>query len=281
MSNPAIQPLPQLMVAPNGARRTKADHPAIPITLEEIVADARACHEAGADGLHLHLRDARGGHILDIGLYREALKELNQQIPGLTVQITTEAVGQYSPAEQRAIALNTGARLVSMSIRENAGDASWNDEIALEAAHFYRLCAEQGIAIQHILYDPSDFELLHRVLPSSLFQSPDLQLLFVLGKYDHHPEHADDGVYAKQYNSTPAMMAPYIYQIAQFDITPDWMACAFGPGETKSLEAAKKHGGKLRVGFENSIWNADGSVAESNAGRVQAIAKQHQPNTSA
>ena len=273
MTKPNIQPLPNLMVAPNGARRTKADHPAIPITLEEIVADAKACHEAGADGLHLHLRDEEGHHILDAGLYREALEELNQQIPGMAVQITTEAVGLYSPLVQRQIALESACKLVSMSIRENAADASWDENIGTEAAKFYRECVDQGIAIQHILYDASDFELLHRVLPSTLFQTPDLQLLFVLGKYDHMTE-ARDGVYAKQYNSQPAMMAPFIYKLAHFDITPDWMACAFGPGETKALEAAKKHGGKLRVGFENSIWNADGSVAGSNSQKIMTYTTQ-------
>ena len=35
--------LPSLMVAPNGARRSKSDHPALPVTLPEIVATARAC----------------------------------------------------------------------------------------------------------------------------------------------------------------------------------------------------------------------------------------------
>ncbi|MEC7495261.1 MAG: 3-keto-5-aminohexanoate cleavage protein, partial [Pseudomonadota bacterium] len=34
--------LPRLMVAPNGARRTKADHPAIPVTIQETVETALA-----------------------------------------------------------------------------------------------------------------------------------------------------------------------------------------------------------------------------------------------
>lgn len=33
-----MSPLPRLMVAPNGARLTKADHPQLPITIPEIVA---------------------------------------------------------------------------------------------------------------------------------------------------------------------------------------------------------------------------------------------------
>ena len=52
-------PLPRLMVAPNGARRGKGDHPALPITDAEMIATARACHTAGADGIHLHIAARR------------------------------------------------------------------------------------------------------------------------------------------------------------------------------------------------------------------------------
>ena len=45
------------MVAPNGARRTIADHPAIPITIEQIVTTAASCYEAGAGAMHFVVRD--------------------------------------------------------------------------------------------------------------------------------------------------------------------------------------------------------------------------------
>ena len=43
--------LPRIMVAPNGARRTKADHPRLPISAEEIATTAAACFAAGAGGI--------------------------------------------------------------------------------------------------------------------------------------------------------------------------------------------------------------------------------------
>ena len=61
--------LPKLMVAPNGARRTKQDHPAIPVTLEQTVETAKKCYQAGAEAIHFHLRDDKQQHILDAGLY--------------------------------------------------------------------------------------------------------------------------------------------------------------------------------------------------------------------
>ncbi|MEM8916119.1 MAG: 3-keto-5-aminohexanoate cleavage protein, partial [Pseudomonadota bacterium] len=117
-----MPPLPTLMVAPNGARRTKADHPALPVTIPEIVATAKACFEAGADGLHAHVRDGDQRHVLDAGLYRELLSELSAQVPDLAVQITTEAVGQYSPPEQRAVVREVMPKAVSVALSEMLSD---------------------------------------------------------------------------------------------------------------------------------------------------------------
>ena len=157
--------LPSLMVAPNGARLGKADHPDIPITLEEIVTTAIACRGAGADGLHLHLRDRAGKHILDAGLYREALAELTGVDPGLAVQITTEAVGVYSSDHQRDIALNSGAKLVSTSIRELMSDTD-----AATADRFFEACRAAEIHLQFILYDLADLELLKTIMPEPYFR---------------------------------------------------------------------------------------------------------------
>ena len=61
--------LPRLMVAPNGARKIKKDHPAVPLTISETVATAKSCYEAGAGAIHLHVRDKEGQHVLDAGLH--------------------------------------------------------------------------------------------------------------------------------------------------------------------------------------------------------------------
>lgn len=246
--------LPRVMVAPNGARRTKADHPALPMTLPEIVETARACQQAGADGLHLHLRNAEGRHILDAGLYREALAELRSAVPDMALQITTEAVGLYDAAHQREVALTSNASLVSASIREMTTDTP-----DTTARAFYEDCAARDIAIQHILYDPQEFDLLARILPPDLLQTPDLQLIFVLGRYSEGQQ------------SDPADLHPFLSQLETRALSPDWAVCAFGSSETTCLVEAHEHGGKLRVGFENSLWHSDGSLARDNAERVERV----------
>ena len=64
------------MVAPNGARPMKKDHPKVPITISEIVETGKECFKAGANAIHFHMRDKKGQHVLDSGLCNEALKEL-------------------------------------------------------------------------------------------------------------------------------------------------------------------------------------------------------------
>lgn len=244
--------LPSLMVAPNGATKSKRDHPALPLTLAEVTTTARACVAAGADGLHLHLRDIEGGHLLDSGAYREALEHLATELPGLPVQITTEAGGRYDPGHQKYVALHSGATLVSAAYREITRDEG--------APSFYAYAAERGIAVQHILYDVADAEGLARTLPDPLLRDPALQLIFVLGRYV-------DGQVSK-----PAMLKPFLDWMKREGLEPDWMLCAFGQGETDCLRAAHKAGGKCRVGFENSLVNMDGTVAQDNAERVAEVA---------
>ncbi|SEO97867.1 Uncharacterized conserved protein, DUF849 family [Salinihabitans flavidus] len=249
-----MRALPRLMVAPNGARRGKADHPALPITLPETTATARACFDAGADGLHLHLRDDEGRHLLDTGRYAEALAELARTVPGMAVQITTETAGRYAPPHQRRVALDSGADMVSVSIRE----ITEGQDRATTAA-FFEDCAAAGIAVQHILYDRGDIALLCDMLPEALLRAPNLQVIHVLGRHANRQE------------SDPADLDPFLTEMARRGLAPDWAACAFGRAETACLVSAHERGGKCRVGFENSLWHADGSLARDNADRVTAL----------
>jgi 3-keto-5-aminohexanoate cleavage enzyme len=250
-----FQRLPAIMVAPNGARRTTADHPALPVTIPDIVATAKACFAAGAGGIHAHVRDAEQAHVLDAGLYSELVAELAREVPDMAVQITTEAVGRYTPEEQRAVVRAVVPKMVSVAMREMIPDAE-----TVEAARFYAWAHEAEISVQHILYAPDEVKRLAALTAAGTVSRSDMQLLFVLGRY------------AKDQESDPADLQPFLDALAETGLTADWAVCAFGRGETAALEAAFKAGGKVRVGFENSLWNADGSVAADNAERVRAVA---------
>jgi len=252
----ALRPLPLIMVAPNGARRMKADHPALPVSVGETVAAAKACHAAGAGALHAHVRDAAGAHVLDAGLYRDLLEEMKAVVPDMLVQITTEAVGRYSPEEQRDLVRNVRPEAVSIAIREMIPDA---DTAAAEG--FYGDLREKGCAVQHILYSAEDLDRFFDLAEAGVIPGSSHQLLFVLGRYS-----ADQ-------QSTPADLEPFLETLAKRrrSLALDWAVCAFGRRETECLVSAVRRGGKARIGFENSLWNSDGEVAMDNADRVRDL----------
>jgi 3-keto-5-aminohexanoate cleavage enzyme len=117
-----------ICVAPNGARKTRNDHPRLPITPAELAHCAEECLRAGAAMMHLHVRDADGRHSLDAEDYRAALAAIRSRVGDeLIVQVTTEAAGRYAPAQQiasgetaadnAALVRRTAAVLASLGMR--------------------------------------------------------------------------------------------------------------------------------------------------------------------
>lgn len=246
--------LPRIMLAPNGARLTTADHPALPVTNPQVVQAALDAQAAGADGLHAHVRDADQRHVLDAGLYAELLAELAVKAPGLYVQVTTEAVGRYTPAQQRALVETLRPAAVSIALREIMADR----ETDLNR-RFFAGCAEAGCHVQHILYDVDDIRRLGDLVASGVIPRDRLAALIVLGRY------------AEGQRSSPADL--HEPALALRDLLPgvDWAVCAFGPAETDCLVEARRLGGKARIGFENNRLNRDGRPAHDNAGRVAEL----------
>ena len=246
-------PLPRIMVAPNGARLQKADHPALPISIEEVVETAKACEQAGADGIHAHVRDDQGQHVLDAGLYRELLAELKLATPVMYHQITTEAVGRYTPVEQVSLVRDVKPDAVSVALRELQSGMSDH-----EIAGFFDECLEQEIDVQHILYVPQELDRLIPLIAGKSGRADGTKVLFVLGRY------------AENQQSHPKDLEPFTRRLADLPKL-DWAVCAFGIGETEILEQVLDLGGKVRVGFENNLVNRDGKIAASNDERVRAI----------
>ncbi len=114
-----------IMVAPNGARKGPADHPNLPITIEATVKDALECQAAGAQAIHLHVRDDQGKHSLDASRYLAATEAVRKAAgPDFPIQITTEAVGMFKPHEQIAVVKAVKPEAVSIATKELIPDAS-------------------------------------------------------------------------------------------------------------------------------------------------------------
>jgi uncharacterized protein (DUF849 family) len=240
-----------LCVAPNGARRGKADNPAIPLSAEEIAREALNCAQAGATVLHLHVRDASGNHSLDPGRYREAMAAVAAAVGDrMLIQITSEGAGRYEPAEQAASILEVRPRLASVAVREMllAPDV---------AQRFYAAATEAGIALQHILYSADDMtQLLALVRAGTIGEGA--HALLVLGRY------------AADMTSDPRDLPELL---RAWPAEWPWSACAFGATEPQCLAAAIGLGGHVRVGFENNLAGWQGGLATDNAQNVGNIAE--------
>jgi len=253
MPFPRPTELPQLMVAPNGARRTKADHPAIPVTIAETVETAIACRDAGAGAMHFHVRDARQRHVLDAGLYREALAELERAVPEMHLQVTTEAVKHYRPEQMRRMATELLPPGISIALTEMMP----NRRPDAEDIRLYKMLHEAGTRVQHILFYPEEARLLAELLEAADLPTDDLWCLFCIGHYTGRVSHPD-------------LIAPFVISAMSHSLSVDWAICAFAEEENECLAAAVAQGGKIRVGFENSLLMPDGSIAPDNAARVAA-----------
>jgi len=253
--------LPKLMVAPNGARKVKKDHPAIPLTISETVATAKSCNKAGASAIHLHVRDKEGQHVLDAGLYKEALNELEHEVPNMHIQVTTEAIGKYSSADMRKLAYDVTPPGVSIGTAELIPSRKPEEE----DIKLYKYLTEAGTKIQHILYKPEDIDLLIELLNKAEIPINDAWCLFVIGHYSGRI-------------SYPENISLFIKKMEEQNIKLDWAICAFGKEEMSCLEKAISLGGKIRVGFENSLFMPNGEIAPDNHIKVEAINKLFQLN---
>ncbi|MBP0579820.1 3-keto-5-aminohexanoate cleavage protein [Labrys sp. LIt4] len=245
-----------IAVAPNGGRRTKADHPALPMTASALAQTATACLEAGAAMIHVHVRREDGGHLLDAEAYRAVIAAIAAATgKELVVQITSEALGLYSPAEQRAVIRDTRPEAVSLALRELVPDAGEEAAFA-ELLLFLRLI---GTMPQIILYTPDEARRLADLRRRGLIPYEKLPVLYVLGRYT-----ADQ-------TSRPADLLPFLAaDMPRFD---PWSLCAFGPQEIACVTTAALLGGHARVGFENNLHRPDGTPARDNAELVM-LARQ-------
>jgi len=247
-----------LTVAPNGARRGKADHPAIPITAAELADTAAACLEAGAAMIHLHIRDRDGGHLLDVDGYRAAMAAIEDMVGRrLVIQPTTEAVGRYDRHQQMALVQALRPEQVSIALRELIPDAA----VESQAADFLSWTQAAHVAVQHILYDRTDVERFVTLKRRGIIPAPVAPVLFVLGRY----------VSGQQ--SDPLELLPFIETWRDSGETGAWSVCAFGRREGAVGAVAAGLGGHVRIGFENNFHLADGGIAPNNAVLVRAMAE--------
>ncbi len=245
-----------IAVAPNGGRKTKANHPQFPMTIAELTATAAQCVEAGAAMIHLHVRDADGAHWLDAEAYRAAIAAIREAVRDrLVVQVTSEGMGRYGSAEQMAVVLETKPEAVSLAQRELAPDAK--DERPF--ADFLVRLKQMRVWPQFIVYAPEEAARLVAMQKRGVLPFEEIAVLFVLGRY------------TLLGTAAPSDLLPFLAPGGpRF---AHWSVCAFGRREAACVTAGALLGGHARVGFENNLALPNGERAATNAELVSAVAR--------
>ncbi len=244
-----------IMVAPNGARRGKQDHPNLPITPGEVCVAAQECAEAGASVLHLHVRNNDAGHTINPDCYKIALDALQTKVgDDIVPQVTSEACGIYTTQEQMDMVWRVRPEAVSLGLNELVPEGSDEEH----ARKFFNWMKEEAISPQFILYSAEDVRRFIDLRKRGIIPFERPFALFVLGRYSENQQ------------SDPQDLDAFLE--ARGDEDFPWAMCAFGSRELACVEAAVKHGGHVRVGFENNLHLPDGSLADSNADLVAQAA---------
>jgi len=245
---------PILALAPNGAYKQKTDHPALPLQLEEIVRAAGEAQRAGVTLLHLHIRDQNDQHSLDPIRYRRTIDAIEDKLGDkLIIQITSEAAGKFSPAEQIASIQSVKPACVSIALRELIADRTQEPQ----AQALFHWCAEQACRAQFILYSEADLLAYFRYRQLDIIPDSAHSVLFVLGRYHRNTQ------------SSIEDLTPYLKHAHRLDVP--WMVCAFGSSEQAVVLEAASQGGHIRIGFENNLLRSDASVSKNNTQQVKDL----------
>lgn len=242
----AMRPI-SIAVAPNGGRKTHADHPALPMTAAELARVAGLCLEAGANMIHIHVRNGDGRHLLDADAYRAAISSIRKVVgDGLVIQITSESLGVYAPAQQMQVVRDVRPESVSLALRELLPGA--HGEVGFNA--FLHWLRRENVAPQFILYSPDEATRLAQLQARGVVPFERLSVLYVLGRYT-----------AGQ-TSDPGDLLPFLGEaMPRF---AHWSTCAFGGREAACVVAGALLGGNVRVGFENNLLMPDRRIARGN-----------------
>ena len=107
-------------------------------------------------------------------------------------------------------------------------------------------------------FNPNDIDLLVSLLNKAEINIEGAWCLFVIGHYSGKISYPDN-------------IPMFLEKMRENNISLDWAICAFAKEEISCLEKAIKLGGKIRVGFENSLYMPNGEIAPNNHSKVKAV----------
>ena len=237
-----------ITVAPTGAESAKADVPALPVTLDELVATGKDCEAVGASIIHVHIRDEAARPTLDPGRLRETVAALRAETD-LIVQLSSGGA-VTDPEEHRLRVLDAEPDMASCTM----GTVNFGTDVFMNRWEFI-VELHQRMQEREIVPEYEIFDLGHLASLAKLLDKYGLP-------YGGHV-HCDlvMGVPGGMPGTTQALVAA----VQALPLGATFSATGVGRTALPVMLAALSAGGHLRVGMEDTLTYAPGKPVEGNA----------------
>ncbi|MHB9024080.1 MAG: beta-keto acid cleavage family enzyme [Armatimonadota bacterium] len=161
-------------VAMTGLVPTREASPHVPLTPQEIAADARRCRDAGASIMHIHARDHMGKPTYRREINQAILRAVRESCPDLILCVSTSGRA-FKSYEERSEVLDVQSpqpEMASLTLGSMnfAREASVNDPQMIKAlALRMRKC---GITPELECFEVGMVEYIHYLLRHDILQAP-------------------------------------------------------------------------------------------------------------
>ncbi|MEA1971999.1 MAG: 3-keto-5-aminohexanoate cleavage protein [Candidatus Cloacimonadota bacterium] len=253
-----MQPL-IITAAITGAETTKESQPNLPITPAEQIKDAKACYEAGARVLHLHIREDDGTPSQSLERFREVIEGVRKEVPEMLIQISTGGAVGVS-FEERMAPIQLKPDMATL----NAGTLNFGNQVFINSPTDIKKLAEyfkeNKVAPEIEVYESGMIDYVAYLVKKGFIIHEPLHVQFVLG--------VPGGMSGKAKNVL--YMAEHLKETIP---TATWGIAGIGRYELPDAYLALVMGGHIRVGFEDNIFYHKNILAESNAQLVARVAR--------
>lgn len=247
MTNPCI-----VCVAITGSVPTKANNPAVPITVEEQIESTHEAFEAGASICHAHVRNDDQTPSSDPEKFARLKEGLEKHCPGMIIQFSTggrsgagTTRGGMLPLRPDMASLSVGSNNFPTRVYENPPDLV--DWLASEMRTYEIKPEIEAFDLSHI-HQAAAMNRDGRI-PGQLY------IQFVMGVKNAMPVDKDVFDY---YVKTVNRLAP----------DAQWCAAGVGAAQIEVSEWAIARGGHTRTGLEDNMRLDRNRLAPSNAALV-------------
>jgi 3-keto-5-aminohexanoate cleavage enzyme len=231
----------------NGAFFSKRANPNIPLTVEEIRRSAEECIAAGAQIIHLHVRDEKGFNVLDVDRFRSVIEPLRERHPHIAIDGCLVAV---SDEESNAMESMMKAGLLD-AVPINTTAILLGDNMFFKSPHAIikktQLALEAGVKPQIAVYSDGDVDNARRFLIDSGLLEPPFFWLILPALPGCSPMYSAESMISG--------LTRYVQLIREIDRNSIISVCAAGRASTYLATLAIMMGLHVRVGMEDTIYS--------------------------